>query len=87
MDPPRSGSTPAFLDAIATAGVKEIVYISCGPEALARDLVYLKQKGYEVKRIKPVDLFPFTSHVDTVCCLYHQKKEFISVPYEPKDVK
>ena len=85
MDPPRSGSTPAFLDAIATAGVKEIVYISCGPEALARDLVYLKQKGYEVKRIKPVDLFPFTSHVETVCYLYHQKKDFISVPYEPKN--
>jgi len=69
MDPPRSGSTTAFLDAVSGAGIQEIVYISCGPEALQRDIQYLKRRGYQVKRIQPVDLFPFTSHVETVVLL------------------
>ena len=43
--------------------------------------------GYKTQTAVPFDLFPRTSHVETVCCLYHQKKDFISVPYKPKDAE
>ena len=70
MDPPRSGSTEEFLDALIRICPKRIVYISCEPETLARDLKYLTRKsGYRVREITPVDMFPFTVHVETICCL------------------
>ncbi len=70
MDPPRSGSTEEFLDALIRICPKRIVYISCEPETLARDLKYLTRKsGYRVREITPVDMFPFTGHVETICCL------------------
>ena len=69
MDPPRSGSSRPFLEALVKTGPKKIVYISCGPESLARDLAYLTTQGYQVKTIRPVDMFPFTEHVETVCLL------------------
>ena len=74
MDPPRSGSTPAFLDAVSSAGVKEIIYISCGPEALKRDVDHLKSKGYKLQRIRPVDLFPFTEHCEVVVSMFRGSK-------------
>ena len=70
MDPPRTGSDGTFLKALMTAGPDKIVYISCNPETLARDLRSLT-KGYKVERICPVDMFPFTEHVETVCLLTH----------------
>ena len=69
MDPPRSGSTEKFLNAAVKAAPDRIVYISCGPESLKRDLNILTKKGYAVKRIQPVDMFPFTEHVEVVCLL------------------
>ena len=84
MDPPRSGSTREFMDAVFRLAPKRVVYISCGPETLARDLAYFRKGGYRMEGAWPYDLFCLTEHVETVCCLYHQKKEFISVPYEPK---
>ena len=69
MDPPRSGSSRPFLEALVKTGPKKIVYISCGPESLARDLAYLTTQGYQVKTIRPVDMFPFTEHVETVVLL------------------
>ena len=66
MDPPRSGSTEKFLNAAVKAAPNRIIYISCGPESLKRDLNILTKKGYAVKRIQPVDMFPFTEHVETV---------------------
>lgn len=67
LDPPRSGSTPEFFDSVCKLKPEKIVYISCGPESLARDLAYLqKKKLYDVKRIALVDLFPWTEHVETV---------------------
>lgn len=70
MDPPRSGSDEKFLSSVLKLLPKKIVYISCGPDTLARDLEYLRKSGkYEVRKICPVDLFPFTEHVETVCLL------------------
>ncbi|MGM9624823.1 MAG: 23S rRNA (uracil(1939)-C(5))-methyltransferase RlmD [Eubacteriales bacterium] len=68
MDPPRGGSDAAFLSAVLRARPRTVVYISCGPDTLARDLGVLT-KGYRVEKIQPVDLFPMTEHVETVCLL------------------
>jgi len=69
MDPPRSGSDERFLTAAWKLGPERIVYISCGPESLARDLEILTKKGYKVKKIQPVDMFPFTEHIETIVLL------------------
>ena len=69
MDPPRSGSTPEFLNALAHLKPGKIVYISCNPETLARDLRRLCGNGYTLREIAPVDMFPFTEHVETVALL------------------
>lgn len=69
MDPPRSGSDEAFLSSVVTMAPKKVVYISCNPETQARDLKYLVKRGYEVKKIQGVDMFPWTGHVETVCLL------------------
>lgn len=69
MDPPRSGSSPQFLSSLLRAAPKRIVYISCGPDSLRRDLDVLVSGGYRVSRIQPVDMFPYTNHVETVCLL------------------
>jgi 23S rRNA (uracil1939-C5)-methyltransferase len=79
MDPPRDGSSEAFLSSLLRMKPDRIVYVSCGPESLARDLKILTAGGYKVQKIQPVDMFPYTEHVETVCCLYHQKKDFFSV--------
>lgn len=70
MDPPRSGSTEEFLDALLCVHPKRVVYISCEPETLARDLTYLTGKSdYRVQEITPVDMFPFTENLETVVLL------------------
>ncbi len=69
MDPPRSGSTEKFMDAVVTLSPKRVVYVSCGPDTLARDLKYFTSHGYAVKAIQPVDMFPFTEHCETICSL------------------
>lgn len=75
MDPPRAGSDEKFLSSLITLKPKNVVYISCNPETLARDLKYLVKKGYEVKKIQPVDMFPGTGHVETVCLLSNRKPD------------
>ena len=69
MDPPRAGSTEQFLDAVAKLAPPRVVYVSCNPETLERDLKYITQKGYKVEKIQPVDMFPHTTHVETVVLL------------------
>ena len=69
MDPPRAGSDEAFLSSVVKLAPERIVYISCNPETLARDLKYLKQKGYEVGKAWPYDMFPWTGHVECVTLL------------------
>ena len=68
MDPPRKGSDEKFLSSLINKKIKEVIYISCNPETLARDLAFLSEY-YEIKNVVPVDMFPFTSHVETVACL------------------
>ena len=74
MDPPRAGSTDEFLDACARMAPPKIVYVSCNPETLARDLRYITKKGYKVDAIQPVDMFPYTNHVETVCLMSRKEK-------------
>ena len=69
MDPPRSGSDEKFLKSVVTLAPQKVVYISCGPDTLARDLKYMTKHGYQVEKIQPVDLFPLTEHVENVCLL------------------
>ena len=69
MDPPRAGSDEKFLSSLVRLAPDKIIYISCGPESLARDLKYLVKHGYEVKKIQPTELFAFTEHVETVVLL------------------
>lgn len=69
MDPPRAGSSRRFIDSLCRLAPKRVVYISCNPETLARDLKYLTDGGYEVKTIQPVDMFPHTAHVESVALL------------------
>ncbi len=66
MDPPRSGSTEEFINAVAILKPQRVVYVSCGPDTLARDLAVFKKKGYEAKEAWGVDLFPQTGHCE-VC--------------------
>lgn len=69
MDPPRAGSDEAFLSSVVKLSPKRVVYVSCNPETLARDLKYLTKHGYEAVECQPVDMFPQTKHVETVCLL------------------
>ena len=69
MDPPREGSTPQFIESVARMAPKRVVYVSCNPETMARDLALLTAKGYRAEGFTPVDLFPQTAHVETVVLL------------------
>lgn len=73
LDPPRKGSDENTLSAIVTSGAKRIVYVSCNPATLARDLKFLLGQGYAVKNVCAVDMFPNTGHVE--CCLLLCREE------------
>ena len=69
MDPPRSGSTERFLESACKVKPKRIVYVSCNPETLARDLQLLKRWNYHCERLVPIDNFPLTEHLECVALL------------------
>lgn len=69
MDPPREGSTPEFLASVARMAPKRVVYVSCNPVTLARDLVTLTKLGYKAEGFTPVDMFPHSAHCEVVCAL------------------
>jgi len=69
VDPPRKGCSPTLLESIAKMQPQRIVYISCDPATLARDLQILQELGYTVRRIRPVDMFPRTGHVECVALI------------------
>ena len=73
LDPPRDGIHPKALPKIIRYGVDRMVYVSCKPTSLARDLIVLQAGGYRVERMALVDMFPFTGHVETVCQLVLRK--------------
>ena len=73
MDPPRAGSDEKFLSSVIKLGPKRVVYVSCNPETLARDLKYLTRHGYQAVKIQPVDNFPFCDHIETVVKLVRKK--------------
>ena len=74
MDPPRAGSTETFLSSLIKMSPKTVVYVSCSPETLRRDLQYLiKNSEYKVRKIQPVDMFPHTAHVECVVLLTKER--------------
>ena len=75
MDPPREGSTPEFLANVARMAPKRVVYVSCNPVTLARDLATLTKLGYKAEGFTPVDMFPHTEHIETVVLLSHKKAD------------
>ncbi|MFD1416648.1 23S rRNA (uracil(1939)-C(5))-methyltransferase RlmD [Oceanobacillus jeddahense] len=74
VDPPRKGCDQEFLDAMMAMKPKRIVYVSCNPSTLARDLRILEDGGYEAKEVQPVDMFPNTGHVEAVVLLDRIKR-------------
>lgn len=75
MDPPRAGSDKKFLSSAVALSPEKIVYISCNPETQQRDLYYLTKNGYKAKKIQPVDMFPYTAHVETVVLLVRKNPD------------
>ncbi len=69
MDPPRAGASQEFLTALCALAPRRVVYISCNPETLARDLRFLRANHYRVEALQPVDMFPFTQHIECVAAL------------------
>ena len=69
LDPPRSGSTPEFINAVASISAKKVIYVSCGPDTLVRDLKLFINKGYKIKEAKCFDMFCFSNHIESVTCL------------------
>lgn len=66
VDPPRAGCDEKVLETFAAMNPEKIVYVSCNPATLARDICFLNRVGYRTKKIQPVDMFPFTSHIESV---------------------
>lgn len=75
FDPPRKGLEKNIIEIIDKANIKEIVYISCNPSTLARDIKLFLEKGYILEKIKSVDMFPQTSHIETVALITKKIKE------------
>ena len=75
MDPPRTGSTPEFIESACRTRPERIVYVSCNPETLARDLKLFKGFSYRMREAWPFDNFPLTEHIETVCLLSQRKPD------------
>ena len=83
VDPPRKGCDEALLNAIAESKVEKIVYVSCDPSTLGRDLKILTDLGYQTLKVQPVDMFPQTPHVETVVLLSQRKADdYVEVELE-----
>ncbi|AEY67738.1 23S rRNA (uracil(1939)-C(5))-methyltransferase RlmD [Clostridium sp. BNL1100] len=74
VDPPRKGCDEVLLNTLVEMQPQRIVYVSCNPSTLARDLKYLTEHGFEVKEVQPVDMFPWTGHVETVVLMSRVEK-------------
>lgn len=90
LDPPRKGCEQKVLEAIIDSKVNRIVYVSCNPATLARDVKILSENGYSVESVQPVDMFPNTSHVECVCFLSNNNartKDYIEIGMDTEDYK
>ena len=92
LDPPRKGCDEKLLRTVVQMEPERIVYVSCDPATLARDLKYLCGEGYELKRVRACDMFGHSSHVETVCLLGRKivndkNVEYMHVDYEPEDAE
>lgn len=74
VDPPRAGCNRLFLNSVIKIGPHRIIYISCNPTTLQRDVMFLTEQDYKVEEIQPLDMFPHTNHVETVCLLSRKDK-------------
>lgn len=74
MDPPRAGADVPFMNSLFTLNPKKIIYISCNPKTLKDNLGYMTKHNYKVEKIQPVDMFPMTEHVETVCLMSRKEK-------------
>ena len=75
IDPPRAGCEEKVLNAIASVKPKRVVYVSCNPATLARDLAYMKTRGYETQKVQPVDMLPQTHHTEAVVLLVRERSD------------
>lgn len=73
LDPPRAGSTPECIAAVAAMAPRRVVYVSCGPDTLARDVALFARHGYRARDFQPVDLFPQTEHLEVACWFAPEK--------------
>ena len=75
MDPPRSGSSEEFLTSLLRLSPRKVIYVSCNPETLVRDLQFLTKRGYRMEKGVGVDMFPMTVHVECVIMMQYCGKE------------
>ena len=73
VDPPRKGCDVKLLNAITNINAERIVYVSCDPSTLARDLAILEENGYKTTTVQPVDMFPHTAHIENVALLVKER--------------
>ncbi|MBQ7065103.1 MAG: 23S rRNA (uracil(1939)-C(5))-methyltransferase RlmD [Firmicutes bacterium] len=76
LDPPRAGTTPGFIQAVCRLSPPRVVYVSCNPATLARDLELFEAQGYRAEKIQPVDMFPFTEHIETVTLITRAERDY-----------
>ena len=77
VDPPRKGCDEALLETVVKMAPERVVYVSCDSATLARDMKYLCGNGYEVRKVRAVDMFPMTVHVETVVLLSHKSPDSV----------
>ena len=88
VDPPRKGCARSCIDAILTLSPKRVVYVSCDPATLARDIKIFREGGYDLVKATPVDMFPHSSHVETVVLLgnkFSKPKEYVQIGIDAED--
>ena len=88
VDPPRKGLTESFIKSSVSMNPKKIVYISCNAATMARDIKLYQELGYKLTKVQPVDLFPMTHHVETVCLLTRKNVAgYVNVDIDVKELK
>ena len=77
VDPPRKGCEQSVLDTMVQMEPERIVYVSCDSATLARDVKYLRENGYEIRKVKATDMFPMSVHVESIVLLSHKSPDSV----------